>query len=1426
MSKKNRVISFMVFLCICLMTVVLLVPEQKAFAFSGTGTLSEQALYNATNTFDVKSSYFDNNGDFQTTYISGRGNQYQIEYNMQQRNVNVGNVMNNAQITVLTHGLDSNARVWSNNFSANNHSNISFAYDSSSLITKISEQVGGANIYWAKMSGYKSFDLYNITNQTGSYSNNFSYETQNIVDISKHIVIVFDAYRNLNMEVNTSLESNDNVYYQFNYMLSKIIYDVKIANGGTLPKVNLIGHSRGGITNLQYAMDHPDLVSSLISIGTPYFGSNTARLFGEAFMGECDGLDDILDAQLYYGYNTRWNINYSTLYQDINVQAIGSCHTISSLMEVVHNDLSGYFTGAGKVGAIAGITAIAAAKSINLLPIARNLLLKAITNCLDCFFPESSAVDVAEILVSEINFSFSYWDLIWDNDVLVPLDSQLGENDGSVQYGGGDYLGFNRYNRIFTSDDNSVNYLKVSQAMPPVAHNLEARDEVIISKIISELDLGVNSQPAYVTQENGDGTLTFVMYKGIYPHSSFIIPDTLNGKAVTKIAPFAFKDENNITEVTIPATVREIGAYAFAGLTNLTRVNISSGTRSLETIRYAAFAGCESLSKFDSSINGRLELSSSVIYIESYAFCNTAFVNTCINGNVNYVGGSAFACNNNLTSITASGTNYFSVDGVLYNADGWLLQYPAGKISGAFSVPSAVNNINIRFISPFAFYGAINLSSVNLNNVISIAECAFADCQNLCTIIGDNNIQYVAPFAFAGTDVFDTSDDFNVIGQVLVQYNGEYSVLNETDFPTGINRIATYAFYDNDEIQTIYLPLTIQHIDDYAFYNCENLETVRYLNNGLPNINDYPFMDNSDSFSVYCRKSIIDDLTINDNWYVYVDSLVPVSTSAYFIDLNSYVDFYYGQTVSIPSNSITGYYNKGWQRYDEMLQEPYGSYLTPSAWLELIDEVSFKADLVLLESYTLVFYNGEQIVGSFIVNTGDYYELGRTSYTLNGITTQFTGYLAMDNCAYLSYYGSPFINNVEIAIFNGWKLNEEAISSGQWMSSYSSGGLAIYSDWDPVLFTAEFIDCYNNTYQEIEFSYFSSLPFSQPTYNGYVFNGWYDGQEMKYTTLAGCYYDIVLSAHYDELFTVSFAGAMGFGTNFPDQQGIMGTVIQLYTGRNYLYHIEKWGEYYAGSNYIITGNVTLYASLRGNEFPITYQNLTFINHTASLWLNGSPAPTYYEYGVGLDLTNIIAVHNPEVRFLGWYTSSTLSTKIEIISPTRSGEVLLYAKWRYDIGYNSRSRTYTITDAGEFNQGNYYDIYHTGFSTNTNLYNQLIVLGFRYLSIKFKIRLWEVNDGYQEIYFYSGSGNDTLLWSKTDIEHDPSGVNGNPTVYTFIINIPLTSLQDTEDIYIRYSAHGRFGDTWQNDKIYYELSYVAKTNDIGAPSFYWSGYDPF
>lgn len=64
-----------------------------------------------------------------------------------------------------------------------------------------------------------------------------------------------------------------------------------------------------------------------------------ARAF--SLTGETDGLDDILNQDIYYGYNVRWNSNYDALYKNIKTYTISSYHTISNLIEVIDNDYSG-----------------------------------------------------------------------------------------------------------------------------------------------------------------------------------------------------------------------------------------------------------------------------------------------------------------------------------------------------------------------------------------------------------------------------------------------------------------------------------------------------------------------------------------------------------------------------------------------------------------------------------------------------------------------------------------------------------------------------------------------------------------------------------------------------------------------------------------------------------------------------------------------------------------------------------------------------------------------------------------------------------------------------------------------------------------------------------------------------------------------------
>lgn len=185
----------------------------------------------------------------------------------------VGNLYNNdyiideTMITVLTHGMCGNKDYW---FPKNPDDNFeSCMYmDLDSLPYKIINQnpfsMENIPILTVKpcfdenpFSNY-SFDSI-IVNQLKCINQNSFYRFEDIsfnsIEENKelfkhHIVLLYDL-DNIDFEKN----HQSNFYYSeiFKFTLDSFLAQTSIFYGGKLPKINLIGHSRGGIANLYYA---------------------------------------------------------------------------------------------------------------------------------------------------------------------------------------------------------------------------------------------------------------------------------------------------------------------------------------------------------------------------------------------------------------------------------------------------------------------------------------------------------------------------------------------------------------------------------------------------------------------------------------------------------------------------------------------------------------------------------------------------------------------------------------------------------------------------------------------------------------------------------------------------------------------------------------------------------------------------------------------------------------------------------------------------------------------------------------------------------------------------------------------------------------------------------------------------------------------
>ena len=1131
----------------------------RAFAsYQGNSTgLTEQELYNQTNTYNVSGDCFNENGTFKSVSDSNYENpQYRLSYVMTSKNSET--VPNTTpKITVLTHGLGADAATWSNQYSGEN--SLEFDYDKDSLINAISDLYGGASIYLAAMTDYRSFCLYDLTGKT-SYAKET--EITKITDISKHIIVIFDA--GSTKKIIFSRESNDNVYYQFNYMLSRIVYDVKKLNNNKLPKINLIGHSRGGITNLQYALDHPDLVSSLISIGTPYFGSSTASVFGELVMGACDGLKDVVDPYVYDEYYYRWDHNYNSLYKNIEAFAIGGYHTKESLHRVIDQDISGEIN---KIisPSVANFLVDVAFNIVNLsnrslTGIGTKVVIDFFFNLLSNEFSFLNKIDgVIDLLTVEI------FGNIWFNDVLVPLESQLGQEYLRS------YAGFNRYKRLFGGN---INEEKVSQAQPPVGHNLEARDNTVISYILRALN---NSGAQHIVSKKYDGTLRYDGYFGDITTDIFTIPATIDGAAVTEIGSdiFGNQPEGKVKGVVIPASVKTIDGYAFANQIGLTEVEFMSNSQ-LTQIGPKAFQNCKALTS--------ITLPSSVSILGEEAFVG---------------------CDALSSLLVASGNNYFtSSNGILMDKERSEQQnkiyfYPKTLTQTSYTIPSYITEI-----APYAFNNE-NLTSLNLSNVRIIGDGAFIGCSELQTITGGSLVDYIGSAALDATKWFaDYNGAYVSIGKVLYAYLGTETQVDLSQYTS----ISAYCFIGNTYVQKVIIGNSVVNIGDGAFAGCENLSEV-YINKkaDIVFVGDYAFDMNSATRTIYVPKYFEDQYKTNAIWSTYVNDIDVFEIQLKFNSaggtFHSPKEVAYGGEVGeLPVPTKTGYEFIGWYSnsvtkitestvwWDNQPSITLEAHWEPINYLIIYAEVYAATDIYEAESEYYTIANSHTLITpnrDGYVFAGWYTDPSCTSGRVYSIPTGSTG----DRKYYAKWTNPPtstnsdeisvvtFVTNCDeivapIIIKKGAYTTLETISPiGRvfkgWYTEQNGGGVCItngtlinapWSYTGPVtlyayLETLEYTISYhmNGGSGDVGARKYtvdsSSILLTNPTRTGYRFMGWFNNSyvigDPTQVIPQGSYGDIDLYAKWEKEYVFKFYNSAKIEIASNITYGIYNEIIQL-----------------------------------------------------------------------------------------------------------------------------------------------------------------------------------------------------------------------------------------------------------------------------------------
>lgn len=330
----------------------------------------------------------------------------------------------------------------------------------------------------------------------------------------------------------------------------------------------------------------------------------------------------------------------------------------------------------------------------------------------------------------------------------------------------------------------------------------------------------ITSEETVFDYEEDNGEITIKGFKtGKESAISVQIPQTINGKPVTKIADNAFDMctrvvvvtlpdglksigekafyYNAIIEIDIPDSVIEIGKEAFGSCTLLTEVNLP---KSLEVIRDGTFSNCHALNK--------VILPENLKEIGEKAFYYNAITELVIPDSVTKIGKDAFALCVKLADIKLPENLEIINDRTFSDCSSLktvTLPESLKEIGKNAFQNTALNEIaipdGITHISDLAFLNCKELERVQLPKFLaSIGSSAFSGCTSLKKIVLPDSLISIGKNAFDG------------------------SGLSEITLNEGLKEIGISAFWGTD-IKELTIPSTVKVVTN-PIGNCKNLTTV------------------------------------------------------------------------------------------------------------------------------------------------------------------------------------------------------------------------------------------------------------------------------------------------------------------------------------------------------------------------------------------------------------------------------------------------------------------------------------------------------------------------------------------------------------------------------------------------------------------------
>ena len=351
----------------------------------------------------------------------------------------------------------------------------------------------------------------------------------------------------------------------------------------------------------------------------------------------------------------------------------------------------------------------------------------------------------------------------------------------------------------------------------------------------------------YRNQPNGDVYIGnwYYGYKGDMPENYKLT--IKNGPEM--IASYAFLNQENLVELSIPNSVKTLDRNSLACCPNLKKITLSN---SITSIGCGAFSSCTSLESltlpknikiledqvFDSCRKLKkvtLPQGLESIGYDAFQDC-TSLTSITIPDSVTEIESYAFSGCTSLRTINFPKSHVLLWDNVFENT-AWLDNQPDGAVylgSTLYKFKGTVPKnttwkvkAGTTAIAPCAFEGQENLSLISLpDGLISIGAQCFMGCSNLRTVSIPETVTYLGSEVFNGCSSLTSVNIPPLLKSISESLFFECSSLASITIPESITSIHGNAFYRCSSLKDVKLPSGLKSLDSCAFGNCSSLRSI------------------------------------------------------------------------------------------------------------------------------------------------------------------------------------------------------------------------------------------------------------------------------------------------------------------------------------------------------------------------------------------------------------------------------------------------------------------------------------------------------------------------------------------------------------------------------------------------------------------------